>query len=155
MNIKSNRYTLTCRSAALPHSKHERRRMPAPMRSSCIYILYLLPSRRQTLAVSYIIAAQLPPSQCIATYSRLGAVFVKNVLCCCGDDDDGRWLFYVSSCTAISYSICRDRTYWAYTGRWSRVWLPSLLCTLGKYVTAEFSGTVGPRCFHCLFRWTG
>ena len=39
MNVKSDSYTLTCRSAALPYQKHGRRHSPAPMRSrwSIIY----------------------------------------------------------------------------------------------------------------------
>ena len=36
MHAKSDSYTLSGRSAALPYPKHGRRRLPAPMRSSCI-----------------------------------------------------------------------------------------------------------------------
>ena len=35
MRAKSDSYTLSCRSAALPYPKHGRRRMPASMRSLC------------------------------------------------------------------------------------------------------------------------
>ena len=38
MHAKSDSYTLSCRSAALPYPKHGRRRMPAPMRSPFTYI---------------------------------------------------------------------------------------------------------------------
>ena len=37
MHAKSDSYTSSCRSAALPYPKHGRRRMLAPMRSSCIF----------------------------------------------------------------------------------------------------------------------
>ena len=35
MHAKSDSYTISCRSAALPYPKHGCRLMPAPMRSSC------------------------------------------------------------------------------------------------------------------------
>ena len=38
MHAKSDSYTSSCRSAALPYPKHGRRRMPAPMRSPCMYM---------------------------------------------------------------------------------------------------------------------
>ena len=38
MDAKSDSYTLSGRSAALPYPKHGRRRMPAPMRSPCTYL---------------------------------------------------------------------------------------------------------------------